>query len=187
MCAFYWLQTCVPGHGWCAPMTVRSIQKPRPFVTRATQAILPAQVANLSFENYEKLWKMFVDAFAACLLECGGRWEPETPAAGRLKELCIEAGALRVAVALAHPSRMTHYHFMMGQARDVQGVTVVKTGMAASGRVCHVAREYISPQLVPGVMTLFGARHGMCQPISCRNWFVAAANGADDSCYPFFR
>ena len=76
-----------------------------------------AQVANLSFDNYEKLWKMFVDAFEASLLACDGRWEPETAAATRLKQLCIEAGALRVAVALAHPSRMTHYHFMMGQAR----------------------------------------------------------------------
>ncbi len=107
--------------------TVRTCDRPQhpggtaPCYLGATQTILPAQVANLSFENYEKLWKMFVDAFAACLLACGGRWEPETPAAGRLKQLCIEAGALRVAVALAHPSRMTHYHFMMGQACPMRG------------------------------------------------------------------
>ena len=91
-----------------------------------------AQVANLSFDNYEKLWKMFVDAFAAGLLACGGQWEPETPAAGRLKQLCIEAGALRVAVALAHPSRMTHYHFMMGQARAVWGLLDLAVGVNQS-------------------------------------------------------
>ena len=99
-----------PGKSTASEWPVAPCQPPH--LTR-----LDMQVANLSFENYEKLWKMFVDSFAAALLACDGRWDPSAPTAGRLKQLCIEAGALRVAVALAHPSRMTHYHFMMGQAR----------------------------------------------------------------------
>ena len=73
------------------------------------------QVTNLTFEQYEKLWKMFVDALSGLLRACEGRYEEGTPTAHRLTQLSVEAGFLHVAMALAHPSRITSYHFSMGR------------------------------------------------------------------------
>lgn len=72
-------------------------------------------MVNLTFEQYEKLWKMFVDAFSGLLLASEGRYEEATPTGRRLRQLSVEAGSLRVAMALAHPSRIASYHFSMGQ------------------------------------------------------------------------
>ena len=75
------------------------------------------QVTNLTFEQYEKLWKMFVDALSGLLRACEGRYEEGTPTAHRLTQLSVEAGFLHVAMALAHPSRITSYHYSMGRVR----------------------------------------------------------------------
>ena len=84
---------------------------------RIVDAQIVLQVTNLTFEQYEKMWKMFVDALSGLLLACEGRYEEGTPTARRLTQLSTEAGFLHVAMALAHPSRIASYHFSMGQVR----------------------------------------------------------------------
>lgn len=51
------------------------------------------------------LFKMFVDAFSACLMASKGQYVRGTPLATRLQRLCFECGALRTIFAYAHPSR----------------------------------------------------------------------------------
>ena len=58
---------------------------------------------------------MFVDAFSGLLLTCDGCYSEGTPTADRLRQLCSEAGSLRVAIALAQPSRVASFHYSMGQ------------------------------------------------------------------------
>jgi len=64
-----------------------------------------SEVANMPEEQYWMLFKMFVDAFSACLMASKGQYVRGTPLATRLQRLCFECGALRTIFAYAHPSR----------------------------------------------------------------------------------
>ena len=84
------------------------------------------QVAEMTFETYRTMWTALVEAGSACLLACGGVWEPTSAPCQRLRQISDESGELRIALALSHPTRLTSYHFAMGQ---------VGRSQAESGRV----------------------------------------------------
>ena len=73
------------------------------------------QVAEMGFETYSNMWKALVDAGSACLLACGGVWDPRSPVCRRLQQVCDESGKMRIALALSHPTHLTAYHYAMGQ------------------------------------------------------------------------
>ena len=73
------------------------------------------QVAGMTFDTYRTMWKALVEAGSAGLLACGGVWDPASAAGRRLRQLSDESGELRVALALSHPTRLTSYHYAMGQ------------------------------------------------------------------------
>ena len=71
----------------------------------------------MTFDTYRTMWKALVEAGSACLLACGGVWDPASAACQRLRQISHESGELRVALALSHPTRLTSYHYAMGQVR----------------------------------------------------------------------
>ena len=73
------------------------------------------QILNLSYDQYDRLWKMFVDALSSKLILCKGRHVEGSKDSHRLLELLHQAGSLRCAKALSHPSRIASYHYSMGQ------------------------------------------------------------------------
>jgi hypothetical protein len=74
-----------------------------------------AQVAEMTFDTYRTMWRALVEAGSACLLASGGVWDPASAACQRLRQISDESGELRIALALSHPTRLTSYHYAMGQ------------------------------------------------------------------------
>lgn len=75
------------------------------FQTAAKDSRHCVTSVSLLAEQYWMLFKMFVDAFSACLMASKGQYVRGTPLATRLQRLCFECGALRTIFAYAHPSR----------------------------------------------------------------------------------
>jgi hypothetical protein len=90
------------------------MQMVRAFTLEPTGCL---QVGSMSFQNYQKLWKAYVDVFKGILLtdETVGHANDGSPAGRRLGQLCLEAGRLRTCLCFAHPTRYIGYNYSMGE------------------------------------------------------------------------
>ena len=69
----------------------------------------------MGFETYSNMWKALVEAGSAALMSSGCTVDPRSPVGQRLRQISVESGQMRVALALSHPTHLTAYHCAMGQ------------------------------------------------------------------------
>ena len=71
-----------------------------------TAALHLPQVATMTEAEFDALWKHYINAFAALLVEAGG--DLGTAAGRRLTRLVYEVGVLKGSVLMSHPSRIRY-------------------------------------------------------------------------------
>ena len=110
----------------------------------------------MSFQNYQKLWKAYVDVFKSILLtnKTVGHAKDGSPAGRRLGQLCLEAGRLRTCLCFAHPTRYIGYNYRMGEV--CCALDLLPTLLTL---ICRAA--YSASCIFPLLMVDIGSCYGM--------------------------
>ena len=111
-------------------------------------ASLPLQLSTMRQAEFRRLWHLYKDAYVACLVACGNRYDPTLPSVQRLVRLTKELDAMHGVLVLSQPDLIMHFLNGVDEVRepsvDMSSAPTVRRLESASFHATHRQGRWLS-------------------------------------------